>query len=271
MRQVSRLASPALPPPVQRAMSSSHSTHSKRKSTPPSALPIPKRQRLDSPLAQTTSIADSPDAANSSSRDSLSSLSPVNSPPSSPEADDEPANGGVAGKSNAKVPAPVVATLDAGTDEEGAGDGEGYEGEGEGDEAVLLHPDISAKTLPSAQPRPLDPSPAVPMEARPTQGGKGKKGEEALEHAVAAREKVERRREELWEEQRKAGGLAKPKAVPAAGAREVHAKVPGEVDVEVAALGKVKDEEVDMVVQAATEDDDLAAPVGAFSPSTVQN
>ncbi|GAA5872816.1 hypothetical protein JCM16303_006842 [Sporobolomyces ruberrimus] len=59
------------------------------------------------------------------------------------------------------------------------------------------HHVVSAKTVPSSQPIPPAKKPS--NAARPTQGGKGRKGEEALEHAVAAREEVERRRAHLKE------------------------------------------------------------------------
>lgn len=62
------------------------------------------------------------------------------------------------------------------------------------------HHVVSAKTVPSSQPLPPASAPNGNGTARPTQGGKGQKGEEALEHAVAAREQVERRRIELKEQ-----------------------------------------------------------------------
>ncbi|GAA5917130.1 hypothetical protein JCM8208_005474 [Rhodotorula glutinis] len=58
------------------------------------------------------------------------------------------------------------------------------------------HQVVSAKTVPEHQPSAG--SKGV-NGARPTQGGKGRRGEEALEHAVAAREEVERRRAQLKE------------------------------------------------------------------------
>ncbi|GAA5909237.1 bromodomain-containing protein [Sporobolomyces salmoneus] len=66
---------------------------------------------------------------------------------------------------------------------------------------VQGHHVLSAKTVPSSQPTPASaPSAnAASNSSRPTQGGKGRKGEEALEHAVAAREEVERRRAHLKE------------------------------------------------------------------------
>jgi hypothetical protein len=62
------------------------------------------------------------------------------------------------------------------------------------------HHVVSAKTVPSSQPTPAATKTTANSAAnRATQGGKGRKGEEALEHAVAAREEVERRRAHLKE------------------------------------------------------------------------
>lgn len=74
------------------------------------------------------------------------------------------------------------------------------------DAAQEGHHVVSAKTVPTSQPsRPPTAAKsngnasATASGGRPTQGGKGKRGEEALEHAVAAREEVERRRAKLKE------------------------------------------------------------------------
>lgn len=91
-----------------------------------------------------------------------------------------------------------------------AGEEEVVELEGEGD-VPAEHHTISAKTLPDHQPRPGE-GKAQTNGARPTVGGKGQKGEEALEHAVAAREQVERRRVEYREENIKTGQVPKPQA-----------------------------------------------------------
>ncbi|SGY99995.1 BQ5605_C034g11320 [Microbotryum silenes-dioicae] len=65
---------------------------------------------------------------------------------------------------------------------------------------IVDHAVTSAKSVPASQTRPPASSPTKPEMSnsnRSSTGGKGKKGEEALQQAVAAREDVERRRVEL--------------------------------------------------------------------------
>ncbi|GAA5960113.1 hypothetical protein JCM3765_002475 [Sporobolomyces pararoseus] len=145
-----------------------------------SSNPLAKRQRISqatSPASTNSATGTTPRTATPSAapspvqidqdQDSLSSLS--ESRGSSPEIELSQAVKGMA--------APVAAAV-----------------ESEG------HHVVSAKTVPSSQPTPATKkTPAAPSSSRPTQGGKGRKGEEALEHAVAAREEVERRRAHLKE------------------------------------------------------------------------
>ncbi|GAA5901983.1 hypothetical protein JCM6882_000159 [Rhodosporidiobolus microsporus] len=174
---------------------------SKRKSPPPSspASINTKRQRLSpagtarsstaTSRAQSTLGQATPSAA-SPGHDSLSSL--TDSRGSSPEVELASAVKGGAGaaastrkkgkdakrKDKGKQAAPPAEDGDdlAETVEDGADE----------------HPDVSAKSAPSGHP-------GTSANGRPTQGGKGRRGEEALEHAVAAREEVERRRAQLKE------------------------------------------------------------------------
>lgn len=99
------------------------------------------------------------------------------------------------------------------------GEGEGEREEEEDGEMIPVeeegavpaeHHTISAKTLPDHQPRPGEGKAERNGNGRASVGGKGQKGEEALEHAVAAREQVERRRVEYREENIKTGQVPKP-------------------------------------------------------------
>lgn len=102
------------------------------------------------------------------------------------------------------------------------------------------HQVVSAKTVPEHQPTAS--SQGVDG-GRPTQGGKGRRGEEALEHAVAAREEVERRRAQLKE----ANGAG------VAGAREMDADLTSV---------KIKEEDGEEVEVVHGEDAEVvAAPV----------
>lgn len=186
--------------------------NSKRKSPPPDFSPSQsKRQRLDSP-----GVVGSPD-------DSLTSLS-------SPEELLASQVGGF-GSTDDVVDIAGLFRLNAGTgdgttegdspfpddeDEDEPEEGEekqeppeveedDEDEEEEEDYSTTMHHTVSAKSMPKHQPRPPQTDSAVASPApisskgplRPTVGGKGKKGEDALEQAVAAREQVERRRVEL--------------------------------------------------------------------------
>ncbi|KAI5477888.1 histone acetyltransferase Gcn5 [Pseudohyphozyma bogoriensis] len=170
-------------------------------------------------------------------------------------------NGAAAGKSVRKGH-PLASAMAAGDDD----DDEEEEHEDEDEESQ--HPPISAKQVPSSQPVP----PTTKQPLRPTVGGKGKAGEEALEHAVAAREQVERRRVELKGNKETQAGLvaheaakklkeSKEKDKDEAVVKKVETKV---VDGE--ELVVVKEEEVDAVVEEAEE----AAPVKRERPSIAE-
>ncbi|GAA5988275.1 hypothetical protein JCM5350_002839 [Sporobolomyces pararoseus] len=187
-----------------------------------SSNPLAKRQRISqatSPSSTNSATGTTPRTATPSAaaspiqvdqdQDSLSSLS--ESRGSSPEIELGQAVKGMA--------APVAAAV-----------------ESEG------HHVVSAKTVPSSQPTPTTmKTPAVPSSSRATQGGKGRKGEEALEHAVAAREEVERRRAHLKE----ANGVG------VAGARQLE-QDPVKVKME-------EDENVEIEVVHGEEAETLAA------------
>ncbi|GAA6040622.1 hypothetical protein JCM8097_008073 [Rhodosporidiobolus ruineniae] len=152
---------------------------SKRGAGAPSSPAHSKRQRLSStatsraqsPLAQQAASAASPDG-------SLSSLTEDDSRASSPEVE---------------LAAAVRSAGAAGSSPKKKGKDAKRKNKQKGDlveQAADEHPDVSAKSAPAGHP-------GTSANGRPTQGGKGKRGEEALEHAVAAREEVERRRAEL--------------------------------------------------------------------------
>jgi hypothetical protein len=219
---------------------------SKRKSPPPASSPsttLTKRQRLSpagaSRTSAATSRAQSPLAHSvaPSPGGSLSSL--TDSRGSSPDID----------LATASANAAAAAAAAAG----GAGDGKqkkkgkrkGKDGESDlasvVEEAAIEHPDVSAKTAPSAHP-------GTSANGRPTQGGKGKRGEDALEHAVAAREEVERRRVQLKEAN--GAGVAGPRE------REKDLK-----------KIKAEDEEGEVeVVHGAEAEELVAAPVRVLPP-----
>jgi hypothetical protein len=189
-------------------------------------------------------------------------LSPTNTRASSPE-------GATSQQllSAAIPPEPVALEEDDSDDEDAIGDmDDDLEEDGE---EITGHHVTSAKTVPGKQPRPLGTSTktngagdAVSTGSSPatmnrtTVGGKGKRGEEALEHAVAAREEVERRRVEL-KDQPGGGGRSSKMAAREAAAAE------GEV-----VEAKVKDEEVEEEVLHGEDAEETLAPVSA-EPSQV--
>ncbi|GAA5835120.1 hypothetical protein JCM11251_000168 [Rhodosporidiobolus azoricus] len=173
---------------------------SKRKSPPPaspaSSSLNTKRQRLSPAGASRSSaatsraqsaLAQTPSAA-SPGHDSLSSL--TDSRGSSPEVELASAvKGGSAATGTPKKKGKDGKRKDKGKQAPpSAGDGDDLEAVVE--EGADEHPQVSAKSAPSGHP-------GTSANGRPTQGGKGRRGEEALEHAVAAREEVERRRAQL--------------------------------------------------------------------------
>ena len=126
-------------------------------------------------------------------------------------------------------------------------------------EGLEGHSLISAKTVAAKQPRPEDVMGNQHPPGRQTVGGKGRKGEEALEHAVAAREEVERRRVENRGEQRKTvpgGAAAKAAAGSAATAK-------------IAEVVRVKEEDETVVVQEE-EAGEAAAPVSCPCVAALQ-
>ncbi|BGP17158.1 hypothetical protein JCM10213_006047 [Rhodosporidiobolus nylandii] len=164
---------------------------SKRKSPPPpspaSAPGLNKRQRLAAHSPGTSSTSATGARAASPGLDSLSSLS--DSRGSSPEIQLASAVKGAAasgGKKEKKEKGKRKKDKDKDKDKVGAGDLPPAAIAA----AAEQHPVVSAKTAPAEHP-------GTSSVARPTQGGKGQRGEEALEHAVAAREEVERRRADL--------------------------------------------------------------------------
>ncbi|GAA5932180.1 hypothetical protein JCM1841_001219 [Sporobolomyces salmonicolor] len=185
---------------------------SKRKSPPPSsASTVNKRQRLSpsaSGSAAHTSAPNHPSAA-SPSHDSLSSLS--ESRASSPEVELVNAVKGQTGAA-----ASGAEGLMSGNGSTGAA---GDAGRGI-DPAAAGHPVVSAKRVPPSQPART--ASKTNGAGRPAVGGKGRRGEEALEHAVAAREEVERRRAELKE----ANGVG------VAGGREIDQDLPVKIKTE---------------------------------------
>lgn len=219
---------------------------SKRKSPPPAASPTSKRQRLSPSQAHLPSLGQHSTTA--SPRDSLSSLSPTNSRASSPASTSQP-----------PLPPPPNPPATNPGDEYGDEDGEGEDDDDEDEDddmeevvAPAGHHVHSAKTVPSKQPRPLLPATGAKTNGAPGRGGggavggKGRKGEEALEHAVAAREEVERRRVELKAAPGGGGaGTAGAKGVKGAAAAEP----------------KVKEEEEEVIVVHGEEAEEIAAPV----------
>lgn len=190
--------------------------YGKRKSPPPgSPSQDSKRARLDSPLDDSAAASPAPSFA--------SSLSYQDSPHvSSPEVELSLASfQHQAGKS-----APVLDTQEE-DDSDAEGDLDldlGLVDDDDDDDMPLglqQHHTLSAKSVPSKQPRPSDilgqhngnghgggggvAAKKAPSQngmvnghgGRPVVGGKGRRGEEQIEHAVAAREETERRRAEM--------------------------------------------------------------------------
>ncbi|GAA6009460.1 histone acetyltransferase GCN5 [Rhodotorula paludigena] len=234
---------------------------SKRKDPPPAspAGSLSKRQRLSSPAGAATRSGRSgtpashkqtdTSAAASPGNDSLSSLTDDESRASSPEvelvhavkASASAAGNGVEqknGRRKGRGGKAGGATAEADEDEERVAEA-----------AAEGHHVVSAKTVPSEQPAPG----AVAGKGRNTQGGKGRKGEEALEHAVAAREEVERRRAQLKE----------VNGVGVAGAREMGEDL-GSVKL------KVKQEEEDVEVVHGEEAEEIAAPPRKERPAVAE-
>ncbi|GAA5872374.1 hypothetical protein JCM8547_000912 [Rhodosporidiobolus lusitaniae] len=216
---------------------------SKRKSPPlassPSTTSNSKRQRLSPAGAQRSSAAASraqsplsqqvTPAAGSPGRDSLSSLTDSRS--SSPEVELAAAlKGGAAGQSGGGS-----ATTKKKGKKKDRGRKTGDELAQVVEEVVDKHPDVSAKSAPSGHP-------GTSANGRPTQSGKGQRGEEALNHAVAAREEVERRRLQLKE----ANGVG------VAGAREI------EQDAKQIKI-KAEDEDQEVEVVHGAEAEELVA------------
>lgn len=221
------------------------------KRSPPSttSTSMNKRQRVGSTAASRASTPASqpvPSGPSSPGADSLSSLTDSGSRASSPEV--ELASAVKAGAQKAK-PSQKGRSADPQT-EQGSLDAQDEDGTSNaGDDSSLRlheaaaagHHDVSAKTVPSEQ---------SAGKTRPTQGGKGRKGEEALEHAVATREEVERRRARLKEEN----------GVGVAGAREL------EQDPKTFKVKMEDQEEVEVVHGAEAEELVAAAPVSRYAP-----
>ncbi|ORY89713.1 hypothetical protein BCR35DRAFT_275496 [Leucosporidium creatinivorum] len=221
---------------------------SKRKSPPPaSASPSSKRQRLSPSQAHLPSLGQH--TTTDSPRDSLSSLSPTNSRASSPASTSQPA-----------LPPPPNTNPG---DEYGDEDGEGEEDDEDDDMEEVEgagHHVVSAKTVPSKQPRPLAPATSAKTNGAANRGGgavagKGRKGEEALEHAVAAREEVERRRVELKGAPGGGGaGTSGAKGLPGGPVAEP----------------KVKEEEEEVIVVHGEEAEEIAAPPRKERPAIAE-
>ena len=223
-----------------------------KRSPPSTSTPMNKRQRVGSAAASRASTPASqpvPSGPPSPGADSLSSLTDSGSRASSPEVELASAVKTGAQKANPiqkgrpAGPQTEQGSLDA-QDEDGnsnAGDDSTVEDSLRLHEAAAAgHHDVRAKQRPSDR---------TAGEPRPTQGGKGRKGEEALEHAVATREEVERRRARLKEEN----------GVGVAGAREL------EQDPKTFKVKMEDQEEVEVVHGAEAEELVAAAPVSPRS------
>lgn len=195
---------------------------------------------------------------------SVSSLSDVDSPShSSPEV--ELSSLGQAGKS-----APGL-NDDADSDSDDADLDVGLDLGDDEDDIPLQHqhPAISAKSVPSKQPRPVDvlsqrngsahaaskKAPQAAGDGRPVVGGKGRRGEEALEHAVAAREEVERRRVEMGMQSTQAAKSV-PGSAAALAAKATLAKADAELQEKEDETVRVKQEDDEVVIVPALEEDD---------------
>ncbi|KAK4702892.1 histone acetyltransferase, partial [Phenoliferia sp. Uapishka_3] len=251
--------------------------NSKRKSPPPSnnnsVSPSSKRARFDSPGSATPLPGQTLSSVNSPQL-SISSLSDVESPShfSSPEVElrslgqaGKSAPGGGEARDDDAVEESEDEDLDLGLD---LGDEE--------DDIPLPH---MSKSVPSKQPRPTsdvltqrngNSSKKVPPPtpgsngARAVVGGKGRKGEEALEHAVAAREEVERRRVEMgMQSTQGAKSVAGSAGTLASQATKAKAEVELQEKEEEAVRVKVEDDEVVVV----PVEDDVLAPIKRERPA----
>lgn len=234
-----------------------------KRSPPPAPSPAnSKRQRLSPTRSAATSRTGTPASSAAPSRalspgqDSLSSLTDDESRGSSPEV-----QLAAAVKSAPPPAAPPAASTNgsrassprkAGGRKKGRGaaaPAEVEDAERVAEAAAEGHHVVSAKTVPSAQPGRKGASNGSSATAgkgsRATQGGKGRRGEEALEHAVAAREEVERRRAQLKE----------VNGVGVAGAREL--------DQDPKAV-KVKEEDVDVEVVHGEDPEEATEAVRLF-------
>lgn len=210
----------------------------------------------------------------------MSSLSPVNSPVSSPEVGLHLGLTSAPGR-------PGTALPPGGQN----GDGDDDEDEEEADEdewdlqelgsppqdisEKMPSPNASSsnKTLPSTQPKPEKALGNFNGQGygRPTQGGKGKKGEEALESAVAAREEVERRRVEIREERSTQG--PRPGAPAKTAARGAVSGSTGIADagdgMETEVVSTVKEEE-EVTGEPEEEAEDLGGPIRRERPALAE-
>lgn len=226
-----------------------------KRSPPPPASEVNKRQRVASNAASRASTPASqpvPSGPSSPDADSLSSLTDSGSRASSPEV--ELASAVKSGAQKGNFTSHKVHLADSEQADRASTDADGDGSTGAGDDpaaetsdrlheaAAAGHHDVSAKTVPSGQ---------GAGKTRPTQGGKGRKGEEALEHAVATREEVERRRARLKEEN----------GVGVAGAREL------EQDPQKYKVKMEDQEDVEVVHGAEAEELVAAAPVRRIPPS----
>jgi len=162
---------------------------SKRGAPPNSSSSLAKRQRIAQSANSPTSTSNSAVATPQTDTPSAASISAAPSP-----ADHD----SLSSLSESRGSSPEVELVNA---VKGMANDRVTEAAQEG------HHVVSAKSVPSSQPpRPpttgtksIGNGSGAAASGRPTQGGKGKRGEEALEHAVAAREEVERRRAKLKE------------------------------------------------------------------------
>ncbi|GAA5988355.1 hypothetical protein JCM10908_002179 [Rhodotorula pacifica] len=227
-----------------------------KRSPPASVSSMNKRQRVASTAASRASTPASqpaPSGPSSPGADSLSSLTDSGSRASSPEV--ELASAVKAGSQKATTSRKDQyagadadqGSLDAGEDgnTDAGNDSAADDSQRLQEAAAAGHHDVSAKTVPTGQ---------GAGKTRPTQGGKGRKGEEALEHAVATREEVERRRAKLKEEN----------GVGVAGAREL------EQDPKAFKVKEEDQEDVEVVHGAEAEELVAAAPPRKERPSIAE-
>lgn len=225
-----------------------------KRSPPSTASSVNKRQRVSSAAPSRNSTPTSqpePSAPSSPGADSLSSLTESGSRASSPEVElasavksapqKTPAFGQKGPGRSARATTATTVTEDGDAVEESVDESTADDVQRVAEAAAEGHHDVSAKTVSDGQ---------NAEKTRPTQGGKGRRGEEALEHAVATREEVERRRARLKEEN----------GVGVAGPRDLEHDPSFKVKVE-------EQEDVEVVHGAEAEELSAAAPVS--SPLTV--